>query len=254
MTELKNIAYSNESPLQILDLYLPENTKSVFLYFHGGGLEFGDKRDPSTYAQFLAERSIALVSANYRMYPKAKYPEFIIDAAKAVKWTCDYMRENLGCDKLYVGGSSAGGYLSMMLCFDKRYLEAEGVSPFDVAGYLHDAGQPTTHFNILRERGMDTRRLIVDEAAPLYYFGIEPSYPPMRFIVSDNDMPSRYEQTMLVSSTLKHFGYGNFDYIVMHGSHCEYVHKTDENGVGKLGPIISDFINEMERIDKNEEK
>lgn len=65
-----------------------------------------------------------------------------------------------------MGGSSAGGYLSMMLCFDKKYYEAVGVSPSDISGCVHDAGQPTVHFKVLKERGIDSRRIIIDESAP----------------------------------------------------------------------------------------
>ena len=74
----------------------------------------------------------------------------------------------------------------------------------------------------MRERGLDGLRIAVDEAAPMYYVRAEQSYPPMRFIVSDNDMKNRYEQTMLMLSTLRHYGCESFTYSVMHGTHCHY--------------------------------
>jgi len=92
----------------------------------------------------------------------------------------------------------------------------------------------------------DSRRVIVDETCPLYYVGVEESYPPMRVIVSDNDMPNRYEQTMLLLSTLSHFGYEGYDSIVMHGTHCEYCYKFDENGDSILGKMIYEFIQRVE--------
>ncbi len=66
------------------------------------------------------------------------------------------------------------------------------------------------------------RRIIVDESALLYHMGTQESYPPMRFIVSDNDMKNRLEQTKLVVGTMTHFGYEKFDHIVMHGTHYTY--------------------------------
>ena len=95
----------------------------------------------------------------------------------------------------------------MMLCFDRRWLSAVGIDLSEISGYFHDAGQPTAHFNVLKYSGVDRRRVIVDETAPLYHIGVEESYPKMAFIVSDNDMKNRYEQTMLVLGTLRHFGY-----------------------------------------------
>ena len=95
----------------------------------------------------------------------------------------------------------------MMLCFDRRYLDAVGVDPLEISGWVHDAGQPTAHFVVLKNSGFDSKRIIVDETAPLYFIGVEKSHSPMHFIVSDNDMQNRYEQTLLLVSTLKHFGH-----------------------------------------------
>ncbi len=232
---------------QKLDLYLPDRAEAVMVYFHGGGLNAGDKEGSKYFAPYLAQKGVAVATANYRMYPNAKYPDFVEDAALCVAWVYDYMRTHLSCERLYVGGSSAGGYLSMMLCFDTHYLSAVGVDPACISGYFHDAGQPTTHFNVLAERGEDSRRVMIDQAAPLYYVGLEKTYPPMRFIVSDNDIKGRYEQTMLTVATLAHFGYSNFEYRLIHGKHCAYWNQADENGDSKLGKMIFEFIDDCAR-------
>ena len=242
----ENVRYTGEHPRQIMDVYAPEGkARAAFLYFHGGGLTRGDKSLYGIWAEHLTERGIAFIAANYRLYPDAKYPDFILDAASAVACALKLAKE-LGTDKLYVGGSSAGGYLSMMLCFDTHYLKDAGVDPLSIAGYLHDAGQPTAHFQVLECRGVDPRRVIVDESAPLYFIGMEEKYPPMRFIVSDNDMKNRLEQTMLVLSTMTHFGYENFDHIVMHGTHCHYTHREYE-GENSMKEMIASFIAQTEK-------
>ena len=174
------------------------------------------------------------------MYPQALYPQFICDGAEAVGWIYKNIGKYGNCEGIYIGGSSAGGYLSMMLCFDDKYLTPYHIPENVIKGYVHDAGQPTTHFNVLRERGIDSRRVIIDEAAPLYHIGKAESYPPMIFIVSDNDMKNRFEQTQLTISTLKHFEYdeSKIYYRLMHGTHCHYSHKVE------FGKIICEFINE----------
>ena len=130
-----------------------------------------------------------------------------------------------------------------MLCFDKKWLSVHGIKPTDVAGFVHDAGQPTCHFNVLRERGIDTRRVIINDSAPLYHIGADEQYPPMLIIVSDNDMQNRYEQTMLLISTLGHFGHKDKVTLkLMNGKHCAYCNALDENGVSIFGKIIYDFI------------
>ena len=245
MKSIMDICYSQETD-QYLDLHLPECEKfPVFLYFHGGGIEKGDKaaerNDP--FIKHLTDKGIAVASANYRMYPTAKYPDFIEDAAAATAWVFENVKNYGEVTGIYVGGSSAGGYLSQMLCFDKRYLAKHGIDPMDITGFIHDAGQPTAHFNVLRERGIDRRRVIIDESAPLYHIGVDKQYPPMLVIVSDNDMKNRYEQTMLLMSTLKHFGLDeNAKLQVMHSTHCAYVGKVDENGTSIFGKLVSDFI------------
>lgn len=227
-----------------LDLYIPEGEElDLFVYFHGGGLCGGDRKGVEPFAETLAKRGIATASVEYRMYPNAKFPEFIEDCAASVAWLRDNISAFGKCRRIFVGGSSAGGYISMMLCFDKRYLNKVGMKPTDIAAYIHDAGQPTAHFNVLKEYGIDSRRVIVDETAPMFFVGTEESYSPMLFIVSDGDMPARYEQTMLMVKALEHFGHTEgVELCVMHGSHCEYVYKTDGEGEGILAKAMLSFI------------
>ena len=227
-----------------LDIHLPESDEfDLFVYFHGGGLTAGKRGGVEVFAKTLAARRIATATVEYRLYPEAKFPDFIEDGAESIAW----LRSNIGrfgkCKRIFVGGSSAGGYISMMLCFDRRYLAKFGIAPTDIDAYIHDAGQPTSHFNVLKERGIDSRRVIVDETAPLFFVGMEDKYSPMLFIVSDNDMFARYEQTMLMVKTLNHFGHkDNVSVLVMSGKHCKYVYRADESGDGELGKVIISFL------------
>ena len=228
----------NGNKSQMLDIHVPEKESfPVFIYFHGGGIERGDKCGDTAFRTYLADHGVCVVSANYRMYPENSYPDFLEDSAAAVAWVFKNI-ENYGkSEGIYVGGSSAGGYISMMLCFDRKYLGKHEITPMDISGFVHDAGQPTAHFNVLKYKGIDPRRVIIDETAPLYHIGTDKEYPRMLFIVSDNDMQNRYEQTMLTLSTLKHFGHKEKTSLkLMNGKHCAYV-KTEI-----FGEIIFDFI------------
>jgi dipeptidyl aminopeptidase/acylaminoacyl peptidase len=243
MRTITDICYG-ENRAQCLDIHLPDAEEfSVLVYFHGGGLEGGDKKGPKLFFEYMTACKIAVVSANYRMYPNARYPEFVEDAASVVAWTIENIANYGKVKEIYVGGSSAGGYLSQMLCFDKRWLAKHGIAPTDISGYIHDAGQPTCHFNVLRERGIDSRRVMVDDSAPLYHIGEDNEYSPMLVIVSDNDMKGRYEQTMLLIATLEHFGHADKVKLkVMNGKHCAYVGAADQNGDSVLGKIVAEFI------------
>ena len=217
MQKFKDISYGNEK----LDLYLPENKDfDLFVYFHGGGLERGDKANRPHIFEYLAACGVAVASVEYRKYPDAKYPDFIEDAAQSVAWLKKNISAYGNCKRIFVGGSSAGGYLSMMLCFDNRWLGEYGIDPMEIDGFIHDAGQPTKHYKVLKHQGIDNRRVIVDETAPLYHVGLAEKYPPMLFIVSDNDMENRLEQTQLMISTLRHFGHEAF-LKICHGKHVQ---------------------------------
>ena len=250
MKEFLDVEY--KEGLQI-DLFLPDEGEvfDLFIYFHGGGLEKGSRRGTKVFAQPLCEKGVGVASVEYRMYPNAKFPDFIEDCADSVRFLRDHIGEYGKCRRMYVGGSSAGGYLSMMLCFDRTYLEAVGMKPTDISAYIHDAGQPTAHFNVLKKEGEDGRRVIVDERAPMYFVGQDESYSPMLFIVSDEDMFARYEQTILMVKTLEHFGHKeNVHLSVQNSKHCKYVYKVNEEGESVFAKIILSFLDKVFVEDK----
>lgn len=177
------------------------------------------------------------------MYPSAHFPDYLDDCAEAFAYIMHNSSEYGSFSAYYIGGSSAGGYISQMLYFDRTYLTSLGIDPDSVNGYVFDAGQPTTHFNVLRERGIDTRAIRIDDAAPLYYIDSSVEYPlkkpKLLFLTSDNDIPCRQEQHTVLMRTLLSFGYSpsRIEYKLMSGySHCGYT------GIPVFADIIKTFI------------
>ena len=250
MKIIKDIYYSEiKDEMHKINLYLPEGEcRALLVYFHGGGFVEGN-RDLATmgsFAEDVTSAGIAVASAEYRMYPDAKYPDFVEDAAEAVAYAKRELLPLTKCEKLIVCGTSAGGYQTMMLCFNERWLGRYGLDASDVNAFIHDAGQPTTHFNVLKERGEDPASVVIDEAAPIYHVKRR-DYPPMQFIVSDNDIPGRLEQTEMLIGKLKENGYNEskLDYIITHGTHVWYVTGADANGKNEFGKLILPFINKV---------
>ncbi len=249
MRTYKDIYYANTThERQTLDMYLPDGDNfDVFVYIHGGGLNTGSKNG-CAFRDELISAGIGVILINYRLLPHFKYPAYIEDCASAVAWTFKNIGEYGGNGNVSVGGSSAGGYLSMMLCFDKKYLAIHDINSDKVKSYVFDAGQPTTHFSVLKERGEDPRKVIIDEAAPLYYVKHNPNYPPMKIIVTDDDMPNRYEQTQLLISTLKHFGndVSKVDFeIIKNYKHSQYVGKILPDGKSLFAKVLLDFFGKI---------
>ena len=251
MRTYKNVPYLDDgSPMHLADLYLPDEPGfATFLFFHGGGMTKGTK-DVGVFAgEYLAARGYGVVSADYRLMPEVQWPAFLGDAAAAVAWTKSHIAEYGGSGKLYVGGNSAGAYMSMMLQFDRRWFAPYGIDPAEIAGYIHAAGQPTAHFAVLDSRGIDPRRVIVDETAPLYYVGCAERYSPMLIVISENDMKNRLEQTELLRSTLRHFEVPEEDvfYRLVPGKHCAYVRAVEENGESVFGKLVEEFLLQVEK-------
>ncbi len=252
MKKFENISYSS-APNQTIpgnsnclcDLFLPDNLMPdtpLFIEYHGGGIESGSKEgDHSKICEILASRGIAAVSANYRMYPTAKYPEFIEDAAACIAyWKANISKYTGGVGKFYIGGESAGAYLSMMLCFDRSYLLKHGIDPdTDISGWVHGGGQPTAHFNVLRERGIDSKRVIVDESAPMFHLDRN-TFAPMILLTSTNDIQARMPQLMSLEASLHHFGFNDVELHVIEGGHCSYFHPDADGTI-----IFAEFVTKM---------
>lgn len=254
---IENLVYDAEiKEAGLLDIYLPQVSGDeklpLLIYFHGGGLESGDKADDRDMYLELAAWGIIVVSANYRMYPQVGYPVFIEDAAKAVAYGLHCVKEYAEYGPVWIGGISAGGYLSMMLHFAPKFLADCGVDETHMAGYIFDAGQPTVHFNVLRERGIDTQAVRVDEAAPIYYLA-EPYTANLQqhFLVvsAENDMPGRCQQNELLIKTMMTHGYEQeqITYKLMEGfTHAEYVWTKDEDGHNPYAAMLGEYIKGIE--------
>lgn len=246
MISKKNICYAHtikEHKYSYLDLYLPnDDIRAVFVYFHLGGIEGGSKNETLEPLNLLTEKGIAVVYADYRLYPDASYPDFITDAAEAVDWVMNHLDIFRNCKNIFIGGSSAGSYLAMMLYFNKSCLAKYGLSCKDFSGFIFDAGQPTAHYNVLRERNIDSRKAIIDETVPMYYIEEYSKEPPVLILVADHDLPCRYEQNMLLISTMKNFNYPEniISYRLMENSeHCSY------NQDSEFGDIVLNFIDDL---------
>ena len=115
-----------------LDVYYPEGRTgcTVVVWFHGGGLEAGNKEIPRQ----LKNKGYVVVGVNYRLLPKVTVRETLDDAAEALAWVFRHCSEYGGDPKkIVVTGHSAGGYLSMMLCLNKAWLSAYGINEFPIS-------------------------------------------------------------------------------------------------------------------------
>jgi acetyl esterase/lipase len=104
-----------------LDVYrsrlAPPDKAPVMVYIHGGAWMIGDKRQQGKPMMYeLVARGWVCVAINYRLSPKATWPEHIVDVKRAVAWVKEHIAE-YGGDPSFVAvsGGSAGGHLCALL-------------------------------------------------------------------------------------------------------------------------------------------
>lgn len=226
-----------------LDLYLPSGQTgfATLVWFHGGALKGGDKKGNNTIARSLARAGVAVVSVNYRLSPKVKYPGYLQDAAAAFAWTRAHIAGHGGDpEKLFIGGHSAGGYLTLMIGLDPRYLRAFGVEPGAIAGLIPISGQTMTHYTVREERGIGPFTITADEAAPVHYG--RKDTPPMLVLYADHDMAARAEENAYLVALMKGAGNPHVNGQLIrdrtHGSIASHI--ADENDPARLA--ILEFI------------
>jgi acetyl esterase/lipase len=100
-----------------LDVYrsrlAPPTAAPVMVYVHGGAWVIGDKREQGKPMMFeLVARGWVCVAINYRLSPKATWPDHMVDVKRALVWVKAHIAE-YGGDPSFVAvsGGSAGGHL-----------------------------------------------------------------------------------------------------------------------------------------------
>jgi acetyl esterase/lipase len=137
-----DIAYGKDGK-QRLDVYFPRGGKGlpVVVYVHGGEWTKGDKAEVSYKPRWFTESGVVFVSANYRLYPAAKFPAHAEDVAAAVRWAVDHSAEYGGDPKkIVLMGHSAGCHLVTLVALDPKYLAGVKLAPADLRGVVAWSG------------------------------------------------------------------------------------------------------------------
>src|SRR5690606_29325893 len=96
---------------------LPDDAGApVLLQSHGGAWMAGQKQGQAEPLMgYLAERGWVCVTINYRLSPRASWPDHIVDVKRALAWTkANIARYGGDPDFVAVTGGSAGGHLAAL--------------------------------------------------------------------------------------------------------------------------------------------
>ena len=211
--DLKDINYSSNTDeysqkMCRLDVYNAADAgaaKPIFVWFHGGGITGGDKKGMPTNIA-APKNGFVLISANYRLSPSIKAWLAIDDCAEAVAWAFKNA-EKIGGDKtkIFIGGHSAGAYLSGMVAFAPKYLQKHEIKNTDLAGIILLSGQTTKHFRVRKDSGDTANSLIpvIDELAILG--NVQNKISPLCIIVGDRrlEWKCRVEENFLLEAAVR---------------------------------------------------
>jgi len=104
-----------------LDVFTPAQGADgapVMVFVHGGAWTFGSKQEQGLPMLFeLTARGWVCVTINYRLSPRATWPDHLVDVKRAVAWTRAHIADYGGdADRfLAISGASAGGHLASMV-------------------------------------------------------------------------------------------------------------------------------------------
>ena len=117
---IRDIAYGPAGHRHLLDVYRPRERQGpcpTLLQIHGGGWTIGRKDQQGLpLMHHLAADGWLCVAANYRLSPKATFPDHLIDVKRALAWIrTDGARYGADPRFVVVTGGSAGGHLASLL-------------------------------------------------------------------------------------------------------------------------------------------
>lgn len=205
---ISDIAYG-EGARRRADIYTPETLRGpapVIIYLYGGSWNTGDKDTYRFIGAALAARGIVTVIPDYRLYPKARFPAFIEDAAKALRWTRDNAALFGGdARRIFLMGHSAGGHIATMLAFDQRWLASVGLLPGrDLSGVIGLAGAYDFVLDTDLLRGVFGSPANAADTQPLRY--VTADAPPLLLLTGDADATVKPRNTRALADRVRAVG------------------------------------------------
>jgi acetyl esterase/lipase len=225
-----------------LDVYAPAHAKAapVVVFFYGGGWESGAKEEYRFLATALANRGLVVVVPDYRVYPEVRFPDFLEDAARAVR----YARANVSAyggdpSRIVLAGHSAGAYIAAMLNLDRRWLKQVGLDPRrDIAGAAGLAGPydflPLRSATLMEIFGPEDKR---PATQPIAY--VDGKAPPMLLATGKRDFTVEPGNSERLAARIKERG-GDAELILYSGVGHITIAAAFSPAFRVLSPVLDD--------------
>ncbi|MDZ3830289.1 MAG: alpha/beta hydrolase [Sphingopyxis sp.] len=197
---------------QYLDIWAPGGVREgdrlpVVVFFYGGGWSSGEREHYGFAGRALAQQGFIVVIPDYRLAPRAQWPDFLQDSAEAVAWTHAHIGALGGDpDRIALMGHSAGAYNAAMLALDPQWLRDAGSDPSVVRGV---AGLAGPYDFLPLEKGGSADRAMgkvrpVERTQPIAF--ARGDAPPMWLATGDADTRVRPRNSQNLAAAIERAG------------------------------------------------
>jgi acetyl esterase/lipase len=242
-TLASNVPYEDVGD-QLLDVYTPKDTRNapVVVFFYGGRWENGTKEDFKFVGEALAARGFVAVLPNYRLYPQAKYHDFLADSARAVVWAHKNINRYGGNpDKLVVMGHSSGAYNAAMVTLNADYLKQAGGDRSWIRGMVGLAGP----YDFLPLTDPDLRDIFgppesFEQSQPVFW--VDGHNPPMLLMHGEDDETVLVKNTRNLAARIQRAGGPVETVIYPEMSHTKIIASVTTSSIARLAVGKSDVM------------
>jgi acetyl esterase/lipase len=193
---------------QRLDVYRPRaaaRPAPVIVFLYGGRWQSGSKDEYRLLGDALTRRGVVAVVPDYRLYPEVRFPAWVEDGARAVRWVRDNIAR-FGGDpaRIFVAGHSAGAHTVALLALDGHYLRDAGVPAGAVRGFVSLAGPVATTWTAADVRALMGPREGWPATYPATHVGAKG--PPLLLLHGSKDRTVSVENSVRLAARLRERG------------------------------------------------
>jgi acetyl esterase/lipase len=207
-----------------LDVYRPRvgtGPAPVLFQIHGGGWAIGHKAQqarPLLY--YMAARGWVCVAPNYRLSPRVRWPDHLVDLKLALCWVREHIGEYGGDPGfVVVTGGSAGAHLAAMMAltandptyqpgFEGADTRVQGAVPFygvydllDRHGLQRHGGLRPYLERVVLQAPYRSAREMYERASPLSH--VHDDAPPFLVVHGRNDSLASVDEARLFAERLR---------------------------------------------------
>jgi acetyl esterase/lipase len=220
-----------------LDVYRPRDVAGphpLVVFFYGGFWVSGRKQDYFFVGEALASHGVTAVLPDYHVYPQARLPDFMREAAQAVRWAVDHEAHG---NPVYLMGHSAGAHIASMLTLDERYLGHTPVKGTIALAGLLDFKAEELPFPAPQARAIFGERW--EEGQPIHF--VDGTEPPMLLLHGDADADVPVKNSLNLAARIRERG-GKVTLKTYAGMDHQRIVAALARPTRWLGPVLADVL------------